>query len=197
MTTEPATRAQQREQTRKALLHHSRRRFATAGYNAVGLTEIVRSAGVTKGALDHHFDSKADLFRAVLEQVQQEVADTVARSADAEDDPWTMLVAGCQAFLTASTAPEVQRIMLVDGPAVLGWTEWRALDEAASVRHLAEALTVLVEEGVIPSQPIAPLTHLISGAMNEAALWLASVDPSHLPDTRAALNRMLEALRDP
>ncbi|WP_371785035.1 TetR/AcrR family transcriptional regulator [Streptosporangium subroseum] len=189
-------RARQREQTRRTLLRESRRLFATQGYGAVGLSEIVRAAGVTKGALYHHFDSKAALFRAVLEEVQQQVARTVAATAEAHDDPWTQFTAGCQAFLTAGTDPDVQRIMLVDGPSVLGWNEWRALDEAASARHLAEALTALIEGGMIAPQPVAPLTHLLSGAMNEAALWLAgSANPGDLTDARAALSRMLEALR--
>jgi AcrR family transcriptional regulator len=189
-------RARQREQTRRTLLRESRRLFATQGYGAVGLSEIVRAAGVTKGALYHHFDSKAALFRAVLEEVQQQVAQTVAATAEAHDDPWTQFTAGCQAFLTAGTDPDVQRIMLVDGPSVLGWNEWRALDEAASARHLAEALTALIEGGMIAQQPVAPLTHLLSGAMNEAALWLAgSANPEDLTDARAALSRMLEALR--
>ncbi|MEU7893222.1 TetR family transcriptional regulator [Nonomuraea sp. NPDC049152] len=195
MTTQ-SVRAAQREQTRRTLLRESRRLFASRGYAAVGLSEIVRAAGVTKGALYHHFDSKAELFRAVLEQVQQEVGERVAATADAEEDPWTQLVAGCQAFLAASADPDVQQIMLVDGPAVLGWNEWRALDEAASARHLAEALTELMAAGVIVAQPVAPLTRLLSGAMNEAALWLASTaDPSDLADTQAALSRLLESLR--
>ncbi|MFE3451728.1 TetR/AcrR family transcriptional regulator [Nonomuraea sp. NPDC059194] len=189
-------RAAQREQTRLTLLRESRRLFASRGYPAVGLSEIVRAAGVTKGALYHHFDSKAELFRAVLEQVQQEVGERVAATADAEDDPWKQLVAGCQAFLAASADPDAQQIMLVDGPAVLGWNEWRALDEAASARHLSEALAGLMAAGVIAAQPVAPLTRLLSGAMNEAALWLASTaDPRDLADTQAALSRLLESLR--
>lgn len=192
----PDSRTQQRDRTRQTLLRESRQLFASRGYGAVGLAEIVRAAGVTKGALYHHFASKADLFRAVLEQVQLEVAENVAATAGAEDDPWAQLTAGCRAFLTASTDPDVQRIMLVDGPAVLGWSEWRALDEAASARHLADALTTLVEAGTIARQPVAPLTRLLSGAMNEAALWLAdSARPGDLADTWAALSRMLEALR--
>ncbi|MFE4371291.1 TetR/AcrR family transcriptional regulator [Streptomyces sp. NPDC056835] len=193
-----SVRARQREQTRRALLREGRRLFATQGYGAVGLSEIVRAAGVTKGALYHHFDSKTALFRAVLEEVQQEVARTVATTADAEDDPWARFTTGCQSFLTAATAPEIQRVMLVDGPAVLGWTQWRALDEATSAHHLAEILTELIENGTIPRHPVAPLTHLLSGAMNEAALWLAESDnPEDLTATRAALSHMLEALRTP
>ncbi|MEQ4721014.1 TetR/AcrR family transcriptional regulator [Nonomuraea sp. B19D2] len=189
-------RTRQREQTKRTLLRAGRRLFATHGYAAVGLAEIVHTAGVTKGALYHHFAGKAELFRAVLEQVQQEVAQKVATTADAEDDPWEQLKAGCRAFLAASTDPDVQQIMLIDGPAVLGWSDWRALDEAASARHLAEALTTLIEEGVITPQPVEPLTHLLSGAMNEAALWLArSANPSDLADTWVALSQLLQALR--
>ncbi|GAA2738335.1 TetR/AcrR family transcriptional regulator [Actinocorallia aurantiaca] len=191
-------RARQKEQTRRTLIRESRRLFATAGYGAVSLSEVVRAAGVTKGALYHHFDGKTALFRAVLEEVQQQVAEAVAAAAEAQDDPWARFTAGCQAFLTSGTDPDVRQIMLLDGPAVLGWNEWRALDEAASARHLAEELTALIEEGLLPPQPVAPLTRLLSGAMNEAALWLAeSTNPEDLTDARAALSRLLEALRSP
>ncbi|WP_329385675.1 TetR/AcrR family transcriptional regulator [Streptomyces sp. NBC_01716] len=189
-------RARQRERTRQTLLRAGRRLFAEVGYGAVSLAEIVTAAGVTKGALYHHFDSKTALFRAVLRDLQKEVGDRVAEAAGARDDSWDQLVAGCQEFITATTAPDIQRIMLVDGPAVLGWTEWREMDEASSARHLQEALTALVAEGVIAAQPVAPLAHLLSGAMNEAALWLAtSEDPADPADTRAALGRLLGALR--
>ncbi|WP_455359018.1 TetR/AcrR family transcriptional regulator [Streptomyces sp. SYSU K21746] len=194
--TQHGARAQQREQTRLTLLREGRRLFSGLGYGAVSLSEIVLAAGVTKGALYHHFDSKAGLFRAVLEDVQQEVGRRVATAAEAHDDPWTQLTAGCEEFLTATTDPDIQRIMLVDGPSVMGWSEWRAMDEAASARHLTDALTTLVNAGVIAPQPVAPLSHLLSGAMNEAALWLASPsDPGDLADTRAALRRVLQALR--
>ena len=191
------TRAQQREKTRNTLLRVSRQLFATHGYAAVGLAEIVREAGVTKGALYHHFEGgKTDLFRAVLQQVQAEVARTVADTAEAQDDPWARFTAGCRAFLTASTDPAVRRIMLVDGPAVLGWREWRAMDEAEAASHLADSLAGLIDAGILARQPVAPLTRLLSGAMNEAALWLAETgDPADLDDVLAALFRMLDALR--
>nr|WP_184573254.1 TetR/AcrR family transcriptional regulator [Streptomyces zagrosensis] len=189
-------RAQQREQTRQSLLREGRRLFSGRGYGAVSLAEIVQAAGVTKGALYHHFTGKTDLFRAVLEELQQEVGQRVAAAADTHDDPWTQLTAGCQEFLTATTDPDIQRVMLVDGPAVLGWSQWRAMDEAASARHLADALSFLMDEGIVAPQPVAPLVHLLSGAMNEAALWLASSsDPEDLNHTKAALGQLLQALR--
>ncbi|MCM6776010.1 TetR/AcrR family transcriptional regulator [Nocardia sp. CDC159] len=191
-----ALRAQQREQTRRTLLRESRRLFAAKGFAAVGLSEIVAAAGVTKGALYHNFDSKTELFRAVLEQVQQEVGERVAAAADTHADPWSQLRTGCETFLSTCADPEIQRIMLIDGPAVLGWHDWRAMDEAASARHLADALTAVVDAKVIPPQPITPLTRLLSGAMNEAALWLAgNPDPNALADALAALRRLLDGLR--
>ncbi|MFJ9557512.1 TetR/AcrR family transcriptional regulator [Nocardiopsis sp. NPDC101807] len=198
MTAETGSRARQRERTRRALLREGRRLFAEHGYAGVGLSGIVAAADVTKGALYHHFEGKPDLFRAVLEEVQGEVADAVAAAADARRDPWDQLTAGCRAFLTASTAPDVRQVMLVDGPAVLGWSAWRSLDEAGSARHLREALTGLVRTGALRPQPVPPLAHLLSGAMNEAALWLAeSGDPGDLDDVWTALSGMLESLRSP
>jgi AcrR family transcriptional regulator len=196
VTVNAGSKARQREQTMEALVAEGRRLFTLKGYGAVGLAEIVRGAGVTKGALYHHFDSKAGLFRAVLEQVQQEVAERVATAAEAQDDPWKQLIAGCEAFLVASSEPTTQRIMLIDGPAVLGWDEWRAMDEAASAKHLAQILVTLIENGTITRQPVPPLAHLLSGAMNEAALWLAqSAGADDLADTTAALSRLLGSLR--
>lgn len=187
-------RTQQREATRRALVAEARGRFAAQGYAAVGLPEIVAGAGVSKGALYHQFSSKADLFRAVLVEVQVEVADAVVASAARRRTAWTQLLAGCEAFLTASTAPDVQRIMLLDGPVVLGWAAWRELDEAHSARHLREALQALIDDKTFVEQPVEPLTRLVSGAMNEAALWLA--DTGAAASDRRAIVRALESLLD-
>ncbi len=185
-------RAEQKERTRLALIAEARRLFAERGYADVGLAEITAAAGVTKGALYHQFDGKTALFRAVLESVHHEVADRIVAASDG--DPWAGFVAGCQAFLTASTDPALQRILLIDGPAVLGWAEWRAFDEATSAFHLEEAIDDLMRRGLLPERPAAPLTRLLSGAMNEAALWLTT-EPSALADTRRALAELLESLR--
>ncbi|MFB9906927.1 TetR/AcrR family transcriptional regulator [Allokutzneria oryzae] len=191
------TKQQQREATTAALHTTARRLFTEHGYNNVGLDTIAQAAGVTKGALYHHFTSKAALFRAVLATIQHEVGERVHLAAEAHPDPWTQLVEGCRAFLTASAEPDTQRIMLIDGPAVLGWHEWRALDERSSARHLTEALRTLVDNGTIPPQPVEPVARLLSGAMNEAALWLAQSDNTEADRdaTMAALIRMLNSLR--
>jgi hypothetical protein len=107
------------------------------------------------------------------------------------------LVAGCYAFLETSLDPEIQRIMLLDGPAVLGWETWRKIDEAQSGRLLEEILVILTEQGIIQPLPATALTRLLSGAMNEAALWIAqSSDPRQsLADAKETLGALLSALR--
>ncbi|MCP2267473.1 TetR/AcrR family transcriptional regulator [Promicromonospora thailandica] len=190
------TREEQRAATRRALLAEGRRRFAADGYHDVVLADVARAVGVTKGAAYHHFEGKGGLFRAVVAQVQQELGERVARAADAHRDPWDQLRAGCHAFLAAGRDPDVRRILLVDAPAVLGWDEWRAMDEDSSARHLSEVLTTLVEAGVVPDQPVEPLARLLSGAMNEAALWLArDPDPQASEQAERALDGLLDGLR--
>lgn len=195
----PGVRAAQRERTRLALLDRAEELFARDGYGAVGLPAVVAAAGVTKGALYHQFDGKAALFSAVLDRVQERVADRVVAAAAAHpDDPWEQLLAGCRAFLAAGTDPATARIVLVDGPAVLGIAAWRERDERTSGRHLADALAALVAAGEIPDQPVAPLARLLSGAMNEAATWLAGPGRAEDPDgavSWAALRGLLDGLR--
>ncbi|MFC8195067.1 TetR/AcrR family transcriptional regulator [Streptomyces sp. NPDC057298] len=190
------SRAEQRAATRRALLAEGRRRFAADGYHDVVLAEVAQAAGVTKGAAYHHFESKAGLFRAVVAQVQHELGECVAEAAERYEDPWEQLRAGCRAFLAAGSDPAVRRILLVDAPTTLGWDEWRAMDEESSARHLTEALQALVEAGIIDDQPVEPLARLLSGAMNEAVLWLArSADPRARSQTERALDRLLDGLR--
>ncbi|MFB7369715.1 TetR/AcrR family transcriptional regulator [Streptomyces sp. NPDC056222] len=190
------SRAERRAATRRALLAEGRRRFAEDGYHGVVLAEVAQAVGVTKGAAYHHFESKAGLFRAVVAEVQHELGERVAAAAEGHTDPWEQLRAGCRAFLSAGSDPAVRRIVLVDAPNVLGWEEWRALDEESSARHLAEALAALIDAGIVAEQPVEPLARLLSGAMNEAALWLArGGTPASLDQTMNALDTLLSGLR--
>src|SRR5690348_2578258 len=125
----PRTKAEQREATTAALIAAARELFAERGYANVGTEEIVQRAGVTRGALYHHFKGgKEELFRAVLVQLSAELMQRVVEAAGATNDPFEELVAGADAFLDASMTPEIQRIVLIDGPSVLGWEVWRAID---------------------------------------------------------------------
>jgi AcrR family transcriptional regulator len=166
------------EATRAAVQRAARDLFATHGYPAVGLERVAATAGVTRGAVYHHFGSKRGLFAAVLAEVHVEVGRSVAEAADRATeegaDLWQSFEAGCRAFLEVSSSPEVRRVMLLDGPAVVGWKEWRDYDAAASGHLLDEALGELADLGILAGSPVPAVGALLSGAMNEAALWIAS-----------------------
>lgn len=170
--------------------------FARDGYAAVKLEDVAAAAGVTRGAVYHHFGNKLGLFAAVLADVHAEVGRSVAQAADeawaSTADAWESFEVGCRTFLASSSSAEVRRILLIDGPAVVGWTAWRDRDAAASGRHLDDALNELSQAGLlsVPSVPAAGA--LLSGAMNEAALWVAS-QPGD--DTAQALDAAWTTLR--
>jgi AcrR family transcriptional regulator len=191
------TKAQQREATTSRLIEVASEIFTRDGYTNAATEEIVHLAGVTRGALYHHFGSKEGLFQAVLGHVQGQVGLKVEAAAAQHQDMWEQLIAGCIAFLEVSLEPQVQRIMLIDAPAVLGWSLWRELDAQHSMKSLREALAELTDQGQIARLPLDALTHLLSGAMNEAALWIAqSNDPERtLAEAAQALKHMLNALR--
>jgi len=193
------TKAAQREATTAALITAARTLFAERGYAGVGTEEIVQHAGVTRGALYHHFKDKEDLFRAVLVQVSAETAQRVLIAALAIDDPWEALVVGADAFLDASVTPEVQRIMLVDGPAVLGWDVWRAADADYGLEMLAQAIQRAIDTGRIIPQPAKALAHVLLGALDEAAMVVARADDPEAAreEMGRTVRHLLEGLRAP
>src|ERR1044072_5405861 len=130
LESERRTQAERSEATRRALGEAARPLFAAGGYAGVGTEEIVRSAGGTRGALYHHFGGKRDLFEAVYEQVEADLAERVAAGAPAAnaESPREAMRAGAEMFLQACTEPEAQQIALLDGPAVLGWDRWREIE---------------------------------------------------------------------
>ena len=167
-------REEQTEATRDALVAAARVLFGDRGYVATSTEEIVRRARVTRGALYHHFAGKADLFRAVFEAVDRDV---VARVIAARaDDPWKRLLAGCMAFLDACLDPAVQRIYLLDAPAVLGWDAWRELEARSCTALLRRALGSAIEAGAMRPRPIEPLAQVIFGALMEAAIVVARAE---------------------
>jgi AcrR family transcriptional regulator len=190
------TKAQQRETTTARLIEVACEVFTRDGYFNAATEEIVQRAGVTRGALYHHFGSKEGLFQAVLGHVQQQVGLRIEAAVAGYEDTWEQLVIGSVAFLEASLDPQVQRIMVVDAPAVVGWSLWRELDAQYSMTALRAVLSELIDQGQLPPLPLDALTHLLSGAMNEAALWIAkSTDPQKaLSEATQALKHLLAAL---
>jgi AcrR family transcriptional regulator len=196
----PRTKAAQSEATTGALMSAARTLFAQRGYADVGTEEIVQAAGVTRGALYHHFrGGKEELFQAVLVQISAETANGVASVALAQEDPWDALVAGIDAFLQACTTPEVQRILLVDGPSVLGWDVWRAIDHDYGLGLVEAALQRAVDAGRLLPHPTGALAHVLLGALHEAAMVVARAeDPEAARQEMGDMvRRLLEGLRGP
>jgi AcrR family transcriptional regulator len=191
------SKAAQSEATRAKLVKVARKLFARRGYSAVGTEEIVKKANVTRGALYHQFDDKKDLFRAVFEQVESEVAQGVASQALAAADPVEALHTGARLWLDACLEPEVRQIILIDAPAVLGWDEWREIGARYGLGLLAGALQGAMEAGAIETQPLMPLAHVTMGALDAAALYVAEAnDPmAARKEMEPVLKRMVDQLQ--
>jgi AcrR family transcriptional regulator len=182
-------------ETRAALLAAGRDLFTEPGYAATSIEAIAARARVTSGALYHHFRNKEDLFRAVVADVIDRAAVEAGLSSRAEPDEWSRVRAGCQAFLDSCLEPTVLRIVLVDGPAVLGREQWQGLD-FGGLGQLRHALEVAMEQGAIERQPLDAMTALVFGALTEGVQFIA-----HAPDREqarkevaAAVDRLLEGL---
>ena len=172
------TQAERTESTRGRLITTARRLFAERGFAATSTEEILSEAAVSRGALDHHFPSKTDLFQATFEQVEDELTAQVLQAAAAggETDPMRILEVGFDAFLDQCRNPEVQRIVMLDGPTVLGWDLWHELDERYAFGTVKTVLTVAADMGRIEPATVEPLTHLLLGAIMQAGMVVARSD---------------------
>jgi AcrR family transcriptional regulator len=190
-------KAQRSEATRSALVDAARALFAEHGYAGIGTEEIVKRAGVTRGALYHHFSGKEDLLRAVLHELARELAEASATAALRETDQWRQILAAVDAFLDACTDPAVQQIMMTDAPSVLGWEEWREIDNQYALGLVKGTLEAAMDSGLIARQPVDPLSHLLVGALDEAAMYIARAADAGTARTEMgeSIERMLTGLR--
>jgi AcrR family transcriptional regulator len=192
------TQAERAAETRDALIAAARPLFAAQGFAEAALETIVRAAGVTRGALYHHFADKTELFAAVFEQVEGEVAAQMgeAIAASGQTDPVEVMRLGAGFWLDACSDPEVQRIVLVDAPAVLGWTRWTEIGNRYNVGLVRALLTDAVETGRIPPQPIEATALTILGAMREATLYVALAEDHDQARQQAGvvMSRLIQAL---
>lgn len=188
------TQAERSESTRGALIEAARGLFAEHGYAGVGTEEIVRAAGVTRGALYHHFDGKRELFAAVYEQVEIELAERIAAGALAAnaESPLEAMRAGAEMFLQACTEPEAQRIVLLDGPSVLGWDRWREIAAEHGLGLIEASLQAAIDAKAIEPQPVRPLAHVLMGALDEAAMLVGRADDPEA--MRAEVGRTFDSL---
>lgn len=185
----PRASAADAAETARRILETATVHFAEHGYASCSVDDLARAAGVTRGAVYHHYTSKPGLFAAVATRQQQNVAEAIV-SATRDSTPETALRDGSHAYLDGITGRTAARVLLIDGPSVLGWEEWRRLDAEGPERELQTGL----HEAGAPPALLDALTAALSGAMNELALWLA-VRPDDA-EARQQAHHALDALLD-
>lgn len=186
------TKADQSEATRRALIAVARELFATRGYANTYTDEVADRAGVTRGALYHHFRRKEDLFRAVYGNVEREVMEKIM-DRTVHLDAWDRLRVGVETFLELCLDPIVQRIAVLDAPSVLGWDTWREIDSQYGYGWLLHAsLKAAMDAGAIEKQPIEPLSAFIFGGLMEGAMLIARSDDQDA--TRREVAKTVERL---
>ena len=172
------TQAERTAATRAQLLRAARKLFADKGFTEVSTQAIVAEAGVTRGALYHQFDDKAELFAAVYEDVERDLVADIARRIAEENltDPLAAMRAGARLFLDGCSAPDVAQIVLIDAPAVLGWVRWREVGMKYGLGVIEAMLTEAIAAGAVPEQPVRPTAHVLLGALDEAALFISRAE---------------------
>jgi AcrR family transcriptional regulator len=178
--------------TRERLVTHARALFGERGYAAVGTEEIVRAAGVTRGALYHQFRDKEALFEAVVELVEAETTERIAAAAMGAADPQAALHAGGRAFLALCADRDVERILLLDAPAVLGRDRWREISLRYGLGLVTRVLEAGMEAGVLARQPVTALAHMLIGALDEGAMLVARADDRER--ARAEVEQVMDRL---
>jgi AcrR family transcriptional regulator len=176
------------------LLAAGREHFTRDGYAGTSLDAVAAAAGVTKGSLYHHFRSKSELFEAVFEQLAADLSERVGAAALRKRDPWQVAHTGVRAFLDGSQDPGVQRIMLLDGPSVLGWDRVRELEAPYGLALIKAVIALLRDSGGIGRHDPDVLAHLLFGALTEGALLVARADDPAA--ARRKVDRELRALVD-
>jgi AcrR family transcriptional regulator len=182
------------DRTRRDLVDAGRALFVEKGYFETSISDLVTRSGVgTRGAFYHHFKDKAELFRAVFEEVERDLTLRSLASPPHGADAWEKLSVGMRGFLESALEPEVQRVMLIDGPVVLGWRTLRSIQESNSIALINEMVDEAIAEGIIDDHPVGELTHLLVAAVEEAALLVAHAGRPAKARARAAkvLDRLL------
>ncbi|WP_327097421.1 TetR/AcrR family transcriptional regulator [Nocardia vinacea] len=184
------------EQTRQALVDAAERLFAENGYHRTSLDAVGAAARFTKGAVYRHFKDKQSLFEAVFIRVQTDTATTLLTDIPITDDAWQWGLNAIAKYLQACTQTRYRRIVLEEGPAVLGWSKWRELDQQYAGHLLEQVLTELMNKQVLPHYPAHLLARLCCALIGEAALTIADTDTDTTREqTLAILTKLLTGLR--
>jgi AcrR family transcriptional regulator len=166
-----------------------RQLFAEKGFGGTGTAEIVSTAGVTRGALYHHYADKTALFLAVFESVERDLMAELASRIQGLDDPVEMLRKSAEAFLDLCQSVEIRQIALLDAPSVLGWEKWREVEARHGLGMLRMLLQHAKNRGLLPDDDVDHLAHILLGAVSEAAMVVA-----HHPDDPVVRARMGKTL---
>jgi AcrR family transcriptional regulator len=188
----------QDEDAREAVIQTARRAFGRKGFNGAQLSEIVSAAGVTTGAVYHHFRDKKDLFKAVAIRVEEEILEAVnAAAQSAGPDPWTQFLAGIDATLQISAKPEIQRIAFIDAPTVIGPSAWREIEMRFAYGAMHRTIGVFMGAGLIRKGSVEVTASILLGALIEAANAVARAGDktAALSDARATISRLIASLK--
>lgn len=175
-------KADRGQATRDRLVAVATALFAGQGYEETSIEGVLHAAGVSRGALYHHFGGKEALFEAVLEAVEIQVGVEMRKAVEGLTDPVEALRVGGLAWIRLAGDPVVQRIVLIDAPSVLGWQRWRQIEEEHALGMTKAALSLVAAEGHLPAALVDPFAHMLLAALNEIAIVIA-----RSPDGDAAL----------
>lgn len=189
-------KAERGRATRDQLVEIATGLFAEHGYEGTSIEAVLRAAQVSRGALYHHFAGKDALFEAVFEAVELDAGSRLAEHIAGIDDPVEELRAGCLYWITLAGDPVVQRIILIDAPAVLGWQRWRELEERYALGGVKLLMRQVAESGRLPVRHADPFAHMLLASLNEIAIVITrSEDPEKaMKDGRAAVRELLNRL---
>ncbi|HEX9711539.1 MAG TPA: TetR/AcrR family transcriptional regulator [Actinomycetota bacterium] len=190
------SKAEQAEATRAELVRVAQALFSERGYEATPIEEVLARAGVSKGALYHHFPNKEALFEAVFRTCEARGADRIGVAVKDASDPLEILRIGANTWLDMTMDPKVRQVSLIDGPSVLGWERWRAIDEEYGFGLVKAVLQAAMDAGLIAEQPLEMLAHMVLAMLGEAALVIArSDDPQRARgEAGEAIDRLISAL---
>lgn len=192
-----AKQAERISKTKSAIITAATDLFGANGFDPTTMDDIVRRSGTAKGGVYHHFPTKTAIFEAVFHETYASLVTRTAAAAKGHDDPLAAMTAAIHAYFDACAHPATGRIILKDGPAVLGWDTWRKIDASYFGGGVRRSLAAAMEAQLIAAQPLEPLSRILLGAITEAAVACADSDNY---DTKgkeygAALERLIDALR--
>jgi AcrR family transcriptional regulator len=193
-------KAEQAAETRSLLVRAARELFGERGYAGASIDEIAERVGVTTGGVYHHFPDKRELFRAVYEATERELAEAIMRGIEKRAGPnanaWEQVRAGGQAFLDACLDPGVQHVIMLEAPSVLGWDSRRDIARYG-LALIRQGLERSIKQGLIEPQAVEPLAHLLRAALTEGGMLLARAEDQRVArrEIGAAVDRLIEGLR--